>query len=179
MRTFVAVEVADVGVLRAIRDVQEGMAIKARPVAPEAMHFTLQFLGRTSERACRDVQKALGQIRFDSFPVRLGGVGAFPGPASPRVVWAGADAEGGSRLAELADIIRESLLPLGFVADRQFVPHVTIFRVKSGAGDISKHLEKYRDARLGTEQVTGIKLKSSMLTPEGAIHSDLLEVRAA
>ena len=49
MRTFVAIEVSDQGVLNSISQVQAELNIKAKPVEVHNMHFTVQFLGEVSE----------------------------------------------------------------------------------------------------------------------------------
>jgi 2'-5' RNA ligase len=67
---------------------------------------------------------------------------------------------------------------LGFKSDKPFKPHLTIFRIKNKSDDISQTLEKYKTVDLGKEVITELKLKQSILTPNGPIYSDLQVVLA-
>ncbi len=177
MRAFVAVEITDVGLVKKISELQAGLKIKARPVSPANMHFTLQFLGDVAETAITGIQAALRCVSFEPFALRLSGIGAFPGTKSPRVVWVGVDSAGRDRLSGLAGTVRDALSQSGFGRDGQFRPHVTIFRIKNKA-DITRDLEEFQNVELGCQRVSRIKLKKSVLTPDGPVYSDLLEVAA-
>jgi len=178
MRVFVAVEIREEGVLEAIRGVQDGLSLDARPVAAENMHFTLQFLGEVPEGRIAEVASALKAVTFSPFELAVQGVGAFPGPEAPRVIWVGADAEGGEKMKRLARGVEDALRPLGFSQDRAFRPHLTVFRIKSGAGDITRDLGRFDGKRFGKVTVSEIKLKRSRLTPSGPVYSDLEAVAA-
>jgi len=179
MRAFVAVEIINEDVLRSIKKVQSELKINARPVKIENIHFTLLFLGEISESADEKVQEALDSIKFESFEIEFQGIGTFPKPKFPRVIWTGTDLQGGEKLKELAKKVEEVLGPLGFKSDKPFKPHVTIFRIKNKIGDISEDLEKYQDVKLGKQMVSELKLKKSILTPNGPNYSDLKVVKAS
>ena len=89
MRAFVAIEVNDKDVLNSIRKVQSELNIKAKQVELHNMHFTVQFLGEVSEEMVRKISEALNSIEFSAFPISFVGVGVFPKPNNPRVVWVG------------------------------------------------------------------------------------------
>lgn len=178
MRTFVAVEITNEAILDEIKKIQNELKIRAKPVNVKNMHFTLEFLGEITESMSDDVQKALKSIVFEPFTLSFRGIGAFPKPKFPRVVWIGTDDLGGGKLKELASKVEDSLTPLGFKSDKPFKPHVTIFRIKSKIGDITKDLKRFENVELGSQQVTKIKFKKSILTPDGPVYSDLLEVVA-
>ena len=176
MRTFVAIEVSDQNVLNSIRQVQSELNIKAKPVELHSMHFTVQFLGEVSEEMVGKISGALSSLEFSSFSISFVGIGVFPKPSFPRVVWVGTD-EGINELEKLAEIIRAKLSQLGFSPDKKFKPHVTIFRVKNKIGDISDRLEKFSAYPFGKQTISEIKLKKSELTPNGPIYTDLLVVK--
>jgi len=178
MRVFVAVEIREEDVLESIRGVQDGLDLEARPVAAENMHFTLQFLGEVSEGRIPGVVSALKAVTFSPFELAIRGVGAFPGPKAPRVIWAGTDAEGGEKMKSLARSVEDALRPLGFSQDRAFRPHLTIFRVKNKVGDITKDLDRFCKTRFGKVTVSEIRLKRSRLAPSGPAYSDLGAVAA-
>ena len=175
MRIFVAIEVSDQGVLNSISQVQAELNLKAKPVEIHNMHFTVQFLGEVSEEMVRKISSELSSLEFTPFSVSFVGVGVFPKPSSPRVIWIGTN-EGADELEKLADIIRMKLLQLGFQPDKKFKPHVTIFRVKKKIEDISNKLQKFSSYSFGNQRIEQIKLKKSTLTPNGPIYTDLLVV---
>ena len=178
MRTFVAIEINNQKILDSINKVQSELRIKAKPVSTKNIHFTMFFLGEISDSMSQKVQKVLGSIEFPTFHVRIMGVGAFPKPRSPRVIWIGTEAEGGKKLIELASIVGEKLSKLGFQKDKPFKPHVTIFRVKNRIRNISNELKKFESYSFGIQEVSEIKFKKSILTPDGPIYSDLQVVKS-
>ena len=176
MRTFVAIEVSDRGVLNSISQVQAELNVKAKPVEIHNMHFTVQFLGEVSEEMVRKISSELSSLEFTPFSVGFVGVGVFPKPSSPRVIWIGTN-EGADELEKLAEIIRMKLSQLGFQSDKKFKPHVTIFRVKKKIGSISNELQKFSTYSFGKQVISEVKLKKSELTPNGPIYTDLLVVK--
>ncbi len=178
MRTFVAVEITDQGILNSIKKLQSSLRVEARPVELQNIHFTLLFLGEISEDMAKKVQDKLKDIQFDSFDISFEGIGAFPRPKFPRVVWVGVR-NGAEELVKLAKIVEARLSPLGFKSDKEFKPHITIFRIKNKIGDITDTLEKYSNERFGSQKITELKFKKSILTPSGPTYSDLQEVKAS
>lgn len=172
MRTFVAVEITDSTVLDSIKKVQTDLKVSAKPVEIHNMHFTLMFLGEITEEMANKVKSQLDTIQFSAFDVGFVGVGAFPKPKFPRVIWIGLD-QGGEKLVELAKLVEEKLSPLGFKSDKSFKPHATIFRIKNKTGDITDQISKYTTTKFGTQKVSSIKFKQSVLTPSGPIYSDI------
>ncbi|MFB5618896.1 MAG: RNA 2',3'-cyclic phosphodiesterase [Candidatus Nitrosomaritimum aestuariumsis] len=179
MRTFVAVEISNESVIDSIRDFQSKISLQAKPIQPQNLHFTLQFLGEISEEICEKIKQNLKTIEFQSFKINFKGVGAFPNMRSPRVVWVGVDEVGGKMLEKLAKEVENVLKPLGFFSDKPFKSHITIFRIKNKIGNISKDLENFGDFEFGTQIVSNFKLKQSVLTPKGPIYSDLEEIIAS
>ena len=176
MRSFVAVEISNGIILESIEKLQTDISIDAKPVAAKNLHFTLQFLGEISEELAGKVSSALKQIEFSSFDLTLKGIGAFPNPKNPRVVWIGTDEKGGDLLIELSKKVGAVLEPLGLVSDKPFKPHITIFRIKRRKGDIRAKLEERKEIEFGIQRVNSIKLKKSQLLPDGPVYSDLMEV---
>ncbi|WP_268541446.1 RNA 2',3'-cyclic phosphodiesterase [Candidatus Nitrosotenuis cloacae] len=178
MRAFVAVEIADAGVLDSIKKLQDEITVDAKPVETKNMHFTLLFLGEISEETASKVSEQLRTIRFSTFELSFEGVGAFPKPKFPRVIWVGIAKDGADKLVELARSVEQKLGSLGFRADKPFKPHATIFRIKNST-DVTEQLSRHAAAKLGTMMVSELKLKKSVLTPQGPIYSDLEVIRAA
>lgn len=178
MRTFVAIEISNDDVKKSIKDLQNNLKINAKPVNLEQLHFTLQFLGEISEHQAQKVIESLRKIEFSEFTIILKGIGVFPKPKFPRIIWVGTDEKGGKNLIELAKKVEKVLEPLGLVSDKPFKPHITVFRIKKKIGDITEDLNKQRITDFGMQKISSIKLKKSELTSEGPIYSDLEEVIA-
>ena len=176
MRTFVAIEVNNNNVLNSIHQAQSELNIKAKPVELHNMHFTVQFLGEVSEEMIRKISGALNSIEFSAFSITFSGIGAFPKPNSPRVIWVGVN-DGVNELEKLVETIRSKLSDVGFNPDKKFKPHVTIFRVKNKIEGLTDKLEKYSSYSFGKQEISEIKLKKSELTPNGPIYTDLLVVK--
>lgn len=167
MRLFVAVEVPRPG---------EEPGTPGTPTAPE--HLTLRFLGEVSSDRLPAIRAALEPVGRSTppFDIALEGVGAFPSPVNPRVVWVGVT-DGREAVSALADRVTAALdevFPAG--ARERFVPHLTLFRVRSPA-----HRRRAADLLNGREpppprrtvHVGAVYLKESTLTPEGARHRTL------
>lgn len=178
MRVFVAIEITNNEVISSIKKFQEGINIDAKPVELANLHFTLQFLGEISKEMAQKIIQSLQTIEFSSFDVNLKEIGAFPKPKFPRVVWIGTDESGGNMLIQLSKKVEKMLEPLGFFSDKPFKPHITVFRIKKKIGDISGELEDNKMVNFGIQNVSNIKLKKSVLSPNGPIYSDLLEIKA-
>ena len=178
MRSFVAIEISNNNVSNSIKKFQSEINIKATKVNSNNFHFTLQFLGETSDELIQKIIVALRTIKFSSFVVNLKGIGVFPRPKSPRIIWVGTDEIGGNMLIQLAKKVEKVLEPLGLFSDKPFKPHMTIFRIKRNIGNITKELESSKMIVFGMQTVTRIKLKKSNLTPNGPIYSDIAEFKA-
>jgi len=176
MRTFIAIEVNEQDVLNSIHKIQAELNVKAKPVELHNMHFTVQFLGEVSEEMIRKISDTLSSIEFSAFSISFAGIGVFPNPNSPRVIWIGTN-DGVNELEKLAETIRTKLSHLGFSPDKKFKPHVTIFRIKNKIEGMSSKLEKFSSYYFGKQTVSEIKLKKSELTPNGPVYTDLLVVK--
>ena len=129
------------------------------------------LLDRSSKKWNRSTEK------FASFELTLKGIGAFPNPKNPRVIWVGTDKIGGDCLVELSKKVGIALESFGLKPDKPFKPHITIFRIKRREEDIRRKLEESKDVEFGIQKVSSIKLRKSQLTPDGPIYSDLVEVK--
>jgi len=138
-RLFVAVDLdrhRRAGVCRAVEQVRP-LAPRARWVAPEKLHLTLQFLGTVEEARIAALETALEEVAAlgASLPLQLSGAGVFGRPESPSVLWMGAT-RGQQELGLLARWAGEWLRPLGFMPDeRAYVPHLTLARAAGPRGE--------------------------------------------
>jgi len=178
MRAFVAIEIYSNEIINLISKFQSEININAKPVEPHNLHFTLQFLGDISQDIAEKVMVSLNSVKFSRFMVNFKGIGVFPKLKFPRIVWIGTDENGGKSLVELSKKVENALIPLGFSVDKPFKPHITVFRIKNKIGDISKELDKFKSVDFGTQEITGFKLKQSVLSSKGSVYSDLMEMKA-
>lgn len=178
MRTFVAIEIDNNEILESIGRIQSKLKIKAKPISSKNIHFTLFFLGEISDSTSEKIQETLGSIEFQPFKVSIRGVGAFPKPSNPRIIWVGTDSEGGKNITKLASVVEEKLSVFGFQKDKPFKPHATIFRVKNRIENISDELKKLETYSFGIQKISEIKFKKSVLTSDGPLYSDLQVVKA-
>lgn len=178
MRTFVAIEISNDEIINSIKKFQDSIKIDAKPIKSNNFHFTLQFLGEITEDVSKKVIKALNSIEFTSFSVNLKGVGIFPKPEFPRIIWIGTDEGGGNMLVELSKKVEKVLEPLGFFSDKPFRPHITVFRIKKKIGNMTSELKNQKMIDFGMQEIANIKLKKSELTSEGPIYSDLVKIKA-
>lgn len=145
----------------------------AKWVDPRGAHITLKFLGSVPEETAADIvavlDEAVGGLPAYTYAIR--GLGGFPTPTRPRVVWAGID--DGGQTAELSKPIERAMGWLGFKPeDRDFHPHITLGRVKT-----PRWLEKPDAlAEIGQGlEVEGLRaldvtLFESKLSPKGATY---------
>lgn len=178
MRLFVAFELPEV-TLRALGKLVARLSpicAGARWSKTDAMHVTLKFIGEVEDGLCPPIRAALAGVRTAA-PVGLTfrGLGFFPNPRHPRVLWAGV--EGSRKLALLAADIEQRLVPLGIAREeREFRPHLTLARFTSEAGltTLRAKLEA-KDAgvprEFGAQKYSEFHLIESQLHPEGAVHS--------
>jgi 2'-5' RNA ligase len=144
-----------------------------RLVKPELVHVTIKFLGDVPEENVGPVTEALGRVRFAPFPVRVLGMGAFPGRAV-RVVWLSLT----GNFQELYLNVEQALQPLGFAPEaRGFSPHATLARVARPNEEMNRRLgariANFAALDLGSFTVDRFYLKKSTLTPGGPIYEDL------
>lgn len=142
----------------------------AKWASPEQLHLTLRFLGECPEATFEALRSGLREIAVPPFTLALQGVGTFPNPERPRVLWAGLEA--GPELYALQNQIEALAQDLGFSPEtKPFSPHLTLARLKFPApAETARYLMKFRGLRSPAFQVEEFHLYSSRLSPNGAEH---------
>ena len=165
MRVFIAVEIPEETKKKAM-EIQGlfGNIIKAS--YPSDFHLTLKFLGDVSGGKLEEVKKIVGNFSYSGFDLHLAGMGAFPSDTYIRVLWIGAK-EGGEDFVEMQRSLDYRLNSLGFRLERDYVPHLTLARVRA-VYDKRKLLELMRrDFDLGMIKVDAVHIIKSELSPKG------------
>jgi 2'-5' RNA ligase len=180
IRSFIAFDMENDTVLNRIAAaqkllVQTGADLK--PVDPRNIHVTIRFLGNITPATAEKIHEEMNKTQFTPFTAHISGIGAFPNPHSPRVVWAGIT-EGADQLRSVFSQLEPRLQGLGFTPDpKGFSPHLTIARVRSARNkqQLAEFLSKNAKYEFGTINARCLRLKKSVLTPRGPIYSTLKE----
>jgi RNA 2',3'-cyclic 3'-phosphodiesterase len=104
-----------------------------RLVHDHGLHLTMKFFGEVSPGRLEVIEEAVrGAVTgTGALSLRLDGVGAFPDPRRPRIVWVGLDALPALEL--LKDRLERRAEAIGFPPEGTFFrPHVTLARVREG-----------------------------------------------
>jgi 2'-5' RNA ligase len=178
IRAFIAVNIAP-ATIHKIADAAAKLKASlngVRWVNPDNIHLTLKFLGDIDEAQIEPIEHAVarGVKGFSRFAISAKGLGVFPGPRRPHVLWVGLDQP---RLVQLAGIVEAAVAPLGFAPEqRGFQPHLTIGRFRyfeGSAKKLSEELEHWKSYHFGVSEVEEVTLFRSVLNPGGAHHDPL------
>lgn len=174
IRTFIAVEL-DPGFKEKIQNLQDRFSdFDLKFVDPELVHITLKFLGNVEESKIPSLSVTLDSITCEPFESIIKGIGVFPKPSNPKVLWLGAT----GNFKALHEEVEHLLEPFKFEKDeREFTAHATLARVKFLKKDkrnaFINTLKELQDTKIGTMWVNRVFLKKSTLTPKGPIYETL------
>lgn len=189
-RLFIAVPLPQ-PVIRLIGDVISDLSDNDWPVrwiAPETAHLTLEFIGETPSERAELLRLSLGPViaRHTAFDLRTAGLGVFPNPRRPRVIWLGLHGQT-ERLAALQRDADDLLRRLEFPFDeRPFNPHITLGRVRDtrdhAGQDLPVAIERGLAAAATRHDLTGaprpipvreVLIVRSFLSRQGARHEPI------
>jgi 2'-5' RNA ligase len=187
VRSFVAIDLPET--LRdRLRELSSRLAKRVpagtvRWVRPESIHLTLKFLGDVSSESLGQIVDLMRQAAspVSPFSLRIGGLGCFPSPRRPRVLWVGIHEASGA-LAALQETLEGGFERLGYRREaRGFSPHLTLGRVRQEAGAAAAQAAGASVADepspdLGEIAVDAICLIRSELRPSGAVYTRLAQI---
>lgn len=182
VRAFVAVKINE-DTIKALGEIigelKESHA-DVRWVHPENIHVTLKFLGNIETGKIDSIKQGLSRAAkgFSPFSLKVKGVGAIPNPRYPRVVYVGLTEEN-QNLKTLAAAVESELEFLGFAPEkREFLPHLTIGRVKSFRAKtmLMMKMREFHSREIGSILVEDFYLMKSELNPGGAIYLDIARI---
>jgi 2'-5' RNA ligase len=179
-RLFVAIHLP-LSVKEAVGQMQQELrAVSANDVrwsSPEQLHLTLLFLGYVESFEVPNLKKAYEAVCQDGSVMRFmaKGLGGFPNPRRPRVIWAGVEGDV-ERLKTFQEKLQAALK--GWCQKdeaREYRPHLTIGRVREGASvkKLSEELQAKAAATFGDFVAEGCSLMRSQLSPHGAVYSEV------
>jgi 2'-5' RNA ligase len=186
VRAFIAIELSE-DVLSQVARLQARVRQDLPPglvrwVRPGGIHLTLKFLGDVERAYLPEIEHALREACASHAPfiLRVDGLGCFPNPRRPRVVWIGVQ-DDGQALGALQRAVEQAIAPLGFPTERRgFHPHLTLGRVKNGRKPaeleaLGAYAERAK-VRAGQMHVDRVHLMQSDLLPSGAVYTSLAAI---
>jgi 2'-5' RNA ligase len=179
LRCFVAVHIDDAtrAAVRALQGRLAGVMGGVKWVEPQNLHLTVKFLGNVDHKRLERLSAGLARAAaaHPPFTLVVRGAGAFPGPARPRVAWAGLS-DGRAGLYALWQAVERELAREGFARDdRDFAPHLTLGRARepAPAPGLVEVLREVADTTWGRFPVAAMSLMRSTLTPRGPIYEEI------
>ncbi len=183
IRAFIAVEINEKNILQLSELISnlKSSGADVKWVGPNAMHFTLKFLGNIDTALVKKIGSALNNIskRIPAFSIHLSGISAFPNLNRPRVIWVGVD-RGSDLLCYIQKELEESLEGLGFKKEeRSFKSHLTLGRMRSFKNfeNLKPLLKEIEFQGEVDSEINEIILFQSQLTPQGPIYTKLYEAK--
>lgn len=142
-------------------------------------HLTLSFLGDVEQFRVGELAPRLRAACEDVGPFELvcQGLGCFPNPNRPRVIWAGVRSVG-DELSQLQDSVAVACAAFAPRKEKgRFNGHITLGRIRpSGSppqGRLAQEIERHRDTLFGRWQVNEVELLCSDLSQGAPRYSAL------
>ena len=183
LRSFIAVEIpAEIQrtILRHTASLQKTLVKPlVRWVEAQNLHLTLKFLGDVAPEALEQLNGALKVelINQGSFSMSVAGLGMFPNPQRPRIIWIGLEAP--SALSTLQHSVDTVAALMGYIPEEHpFSPHLTIGRVGQSVSQadrmkISATIKTMTVGNLGLVHVETVCIFKSDLRPGGSVYTPL------
>ncbi len=144
---------------------------------PGNLHITTKFIGEWAEAELPRLSEALrGMPKTGALPISVHGLGWFPNPHHPRVLFAGIEAPAG--LGDLHRMTDEACAGLGVAAEqKRYSPHLTLARVRDGAGlpAVRQLIAGLESTDFGRFEAVSFHLYESVLGPGGSQYKKLEE----
>lgn len=142
---------------------------RMRWIPDKDLHITLRFLGNVEAGTIPHIKKAINSVvrEFDDFYIQLKGLGNF----GSRILWTGI--EYNPELLDLQERIDEALLPWFEKEYREYVPHLTLARIKHlhNKSRFFKIIDANRENMLDYLHIHEICLMKSELRLVGPVYS--------
>lgn len=142
------------------------------------LHLTTKFIGEWPEERLAEVIDCLRLLsRRPPIAIGIEGLGWFPNPHNPRILWAGVKA--GQEFAKLATDTDEVLSRLGVEREtKAFSPHLTLARIKDAVplGPVRQAIAQLPTVDFGAFTATRFHLYLSKAGPSGSIYTQLAEI---
>lgn len=173
MRLFVAVPVPSEiqTYLHSIQKLVGGSLMSPRVTWTGEFHITLQFLGECTVSQGALLKKNLAEIRFEPFSLTIKNMDIFKNN-SDTVLWIGLQES--KHILDLSAQVRYKTTELGFQAEKDFIPHVTVARIRGG-GIPAEVINEIKALAIqpASFSVNQFMLMQSTQTRDGSVYSTL------
>lgn len=157
-----------------------------RWVRSQNIHVTLRFYGDVGADLVPELETGLARAAQIAEPIALTvqGLGVFPNPARPQVIWVGLRGDP-DPLLRLAAAVEREATALGFPPEaREYTPHLTLGRVRPQLSvehhhRVLKFLEQADVQALGEFRPEHMSLMASELRPGGSVDKRLFSTPLA
>jgi len=145
------------------------------------LHITTKFIGAWPEERLAELNEALRRIRVSPKPleVMVRGIGWFPNPHSPRVLFAAVDASPEGELRELAKATDEACASIGIAREtKTYSPHLTLARIRDASiplAPLRQAIARQESLDFGVFRPQSYFLYRSEPGPRASIYSKLSE----
>ncbi len=149
---------------------QQSAELKIGWVPPANLHITLKYYGNLIPEQVEAVAAAARTAAkgVAPFEVTARGLGVFPKPEEPRILWVGLGG-GNERMKTLQARLEEASEDLGFEPDgRPFSGHLTLGRIRQGTEGIDTWLQDYAEEDCLASSIDEIVIYESRLHRKGA-----------
>jgi 2'-5' RNA ligase len=178
MRLFTGISISPI-----VRKNLDKLLQQLRPTAdvrwsrPESLHITTKFIGEWPEEGLSDLIDTLDEIApVGKIDLAIRGLGWFPNPHAPRVLWCGIEAP--PALAELASATDKTLAQAGIAAEvKKYSPHLTLARVHTGTKllGLQQAIAALPSVDFGAFTATEFHLFFSEMGPAGSKYTKLAD----
>ncbi len=182
LRTFFACQISPENLAQIeqlLAELESPSSNAVKWVNPKNLHLTLKFIGDFKQADIDRIKPVLAEAlsAFESFPINIHTLSAFPSLDRPQVVWLGLTAD--PALFQLVKTVEKQCEHLNYPAEkRPFAAHITIGRLRSSATPaeknlISKVIRARQSIDIGKQRIDALHFYKSELTPAGPIYQIL------
>jgi 2'-5' RNA ligase len=141
------------------------------------LHLTTKFIGEWPEERLPELVDRLKPVGSRApIPVVIQGMGWFPNPHNPRILWAGV--KSAPELSQLAADTDEAVGTLGIAREtKPFSPHLTLARIKDVVPltQVRQAIAELPTVDFGSFAVDRFHLYLSKTGPSGSIYTKLAD----
>jgi len=180
MRAFLGISIPE-DLKQKIMQIQDNFSdFDIKFVETENLHFNLRFFEEIEDDRIEGLKKSLEEVckSFEPFEINITGLGFFPNKNYIRVIWIGVK-EGHEQFVAFASTIDNALNNFGFLREENFVPHLTLGRVRSGRNknELLLAIRKLENLEIGKMKINEIKLFQSILTRNGPVYKEVFTIK--
>lgn len=182
-RVFVA---ADIHKKSELENIQKNLIsslklehVQLKLVIPENFHFTLVFFGEINDSLLDKIITKISEIKFQSFRINYGPIGAFPDIKRAKVIWIGLDSETKNAFSQMYDIVISNLEKLDIQLEndieKEIIPHITLFRARTMP--LYLNLPQVQSGNAIDDVIDTISVKKSLITRHGPVYENIISVK--